>query len=174
MKWFKSNHEFHYEWSLVSAANWQKYPNESCTHVAHVDVLSRTIDPDTGLLTTERLITVKQNIPTLIKKILGSDSTQYVREVSTIDPRTKTLTMKSVNLTMSNLLKVEETIVYREHPDDQLKTLFTQQAIISAGSLVSVWSNMLEEFSLQRFKQNADVGRIGFNKVLERFVGMQS
>ncbi|KAG0868924.1 hypothetical protein G6F16_007677 [Rhizopus arrhizus] len=121
IQWFKSNHEFHYEWSLVSAANWQKYPNESCTHVAHVDVLSRTIDPDTGLLTTERLITVKQNIPTLIKKILGSDSTQYVREVSTIDPRTKTLTMKSVNLTMSNLLKVEETIVYREHPDDQLK-----------------------------------------------------
>jgi hypothetical protein len=54
------------------------------------------------------------------------------------------------------------------------RTLFTQQAIISAGSLVSVWSNMLEEFSLQRFKQNADVGRIGFNKVLERFVGMQS
>lgn len=69
MKWFQSRHDFNYEWSLVSAANWQKYPNESCTHVAHVDVLCRTIDPDTGLLTTERLITVNQHIPTLIRKV---------------------------------------------------------------------------------------------------------
>jgi hypothetical protein len=85
MKWFKSNHEFHYEWSLVSAANWQKYPNESCTHVAHVDVLSRTIDPDTGLLTTERLITVKQNIPTLIKKVYLKERISVTDHVS-IDP----------------------------------------------------------------------------------------
>jgi hypothetical protein len=30
----------------------------------------------------------------------------------------------------------------------------------------------LEEFSLKRFKQNAAVGREGFNKVLERFAKM--
>lgn len=52
------------------------------------------------------------------------------------------------------------------------RTQFTQQAAISAGSLVSGWSNVLEEFSLRRFKQNADVGRDGFNKVLEKFVVM--
>lgn len=50
------------------------------------------------------------------------------------------------------------------------RTLFTQQATISAGSLVVAgWSSMLEEFSLRRFQQNADFGRIGFTKVLERF-----
>lgn len=52
------------------------------------------------------------------------------------------------------------------------RTQFTQQAAIKAGSLVSGWSNVLEEFSLRRFKQNADVGRAGFTKVLERFVVM--
>ncbi|KAI8075444.1 PRELI-like family-domain-containing protein [Gilbertella persicaria] len=165
MKWFKSTHDFKYEWNLVSAAQWQKYPNESCPHVAHVDVLNRTVDPETGILTTERLITVDQNIPTIIKKILGSGSRQYVRETST-------LTMHSVNLTLSNILSVEETIVYTEHPEDNNKTQFTQQAAISAGSLVSTWSNVLEEFSLRRFQQNAAVGRAGFNKVLERFVVM--
>ncbi|OBZ91634.1 Protein UPS2, mitochondrial [Choanephora cucurbitarum] len=77
MKWFKSTHDFKYEWSLVSAAQWQKYPNESCPHVAHVDVVSRTVDPETGVLTTERLITVDQNIPMIIKKILGGGSRQY-------------------------------------------------------------------------------------------------
>lgn len=50
------------------------------------------------------------------------------------------------------------------------RTYFTQQATISAGSLVVAgWSSILEEFSLRRFQQNADFGRIGFTKVLERF-----
>lgn len=121
MKLFKSTHEYNYEWSLVSAAQWQKYPNPNCPHVSHVDVLNRTMDPETGILTTERLITVNQNIPTIIRKILGSSSTQYVREISIIDPKKKTLTMRSINLTLCNLLSCEETIVYQEHPEDQQK-----------------------------------------------------
>ncbi|ORZ00188.1 PRELI-like family-domain-containing protein [Syncephalastrum racemosum] len=163
MKLFQSKHEFQYEWSLVSAANWQKYPNEHCPHVQHVDVLNRTLDPETGILTTERLITVDQNVPALIMKIMGCPTTQYVREISVIDPKKKTLTMSSENLTMSNILTVRETIEYKEHPND--KTLFTQQAAFSAGSMVSRWANTVEDFSLKRFQQNAAVGREGFSKV---------
>lgn len=69
MKFFKTVSTFDYEWNLVSAAQWQKYPNDACPHVQHVDVLKRTVDPDTGVLTTERLITVKQNVPRLILKV---------------------------------------------------------------------------------------------------------
>ncbi|KAI8883234.1 protein MSF1 [Backusella circina FSU 941] len=170
MKLYKTTLEYNYAWSLVSAANWQKYPNENCPHVRHVDVLNRTIDPDTGILTTERLITVEQHIPKIIKKILGCELTQYVREISTIDPNQKILTMESINLTMANLLTCDETIIYQEHPEDRNKTQFTQQAAISAGSYVSRWGSLLEDFSLRRFQQNAEVGREGFNKVLERFV----
>ncbi|KAI9315612.1 PRELI-like family-domain-containing protein [Dichotomocladium elegans] len=170
MKIFESVHDYNYNWSQVSAANWQKYPNENSPHVKHVDVLNRTIDPQTGILITERLFTVTQNVPALILKIMGSGTTHYVREISTIDPRTKTLTMKSINLTMSNILRVEETIRYEEHPLDEQKTRFTQQAAISSGSLMSRWGNLLEEFTLRRFQQNAATGREGFHKVLERFV----
>ncbi|CAO3609384.1 unnamed protein product [Cunninghamella echinulata] len=131
------------------------------------------MDPTTGILTTERLITVEQNVPSLIRKILGSGTTQYVREISIIDPKAKTLTMRSINLTMANLLQVEETIVYQEHPEEKNKTKFSQQAAISAGSMMSRWgSGLVEEFSLKRFQQNAAVGREGFLKVLERFVVM--
>ncbi|KAI8888913.1 MSF1-domain-containing protein [Backusella circina FSU 941] len=172
MKLFESTHNYNYEWSLVSAANWQKYPNDNSPHVQHVDVLNRTLDPETGILTTERLITVSQNMPTIIKKILGTGSTQYVREISIIDSKKKTLTMHSINLTMSNLLSCNETIVYSEHPQDRFKTQFSQHATITAGNLVSRWGNVLEEFSLKRFKQNAAVGREGFTKVLERFAKM--
>lgn len=69
MKLFKSIHEYNYQWDLVSAANWQKYPNENCPHVQHVDVLNRTVDPETGILTTERLITVEQSAPRFILKV---------------------------------------------------------------------------------------------------------
>ncbi|SAL97519.1 hypothetical protein [Absidia glauca] len=172
MKLFKSVHDFNYGWNIVSTAQWQKYPNENCPHVQHVDVLHRSVDHQTGVLTTERLITVEQNVPTLIRKILGSSTTQYVREISMIDPKTKTLTMRSINLTMANLLTVEETIVYQVHPEDKEKTQFTQQAAISAGSVMSRWGSLVEDFSLKRFQQNAAVGREGFAKVLERFVVM--
>jgi hypothetical protein len=69
MKLFKSVHDFNYEWNLVSTAQWQKYPNENCPHVQHVDVLNRSVDRETGVLTTERLITVEQNVPSLIRKV---------------------------------------------------------------------------------------------------------
>lgn len=69
MKFFKTVHTFDYEWNLVSAAQWQKYPNEHCPHVQHVDVINRNVDPNTGILTTERLITVKQNMPRLLLKV---------------------------------------------------------------------------------------------------------
>ncbi|KAI9304146.1 PRELI-like family-domain-containing protein [Cunninghamella echinulata] len=172
MKLFKSVHDFSYEWNLVSAAQWQKYPNENCPHVQHVDVLNRTVDPETGILTTERLITVEQSAPRFILKLLGGDSRQYVREISVIDPKKKTLQMESINLTMSNLLSVHENIVYQQHPEDKNRTQFTQQAAITAGSSISRWGSLLEDFSLKRFTENASIGREGFAKVLERFVVM--
>ncbi|KAI9340348.1 PRELI-like family-domain-containing protein [Pilaira anomala] len=172
MKFFKSVHTFDYEWNLVSAAQWQKYPNDHCPHVQHVDVLDRRVDPNTGILTTERLITVKQNMPRLLLKIMGADETQYVREVSTIDPKQKTFTLTSQNLSLCNIMKCNEEISYIVSPENPEKTQFTQQATLSVGSFLSRWESTIEDFSIKRFQQNAQVGREGFLKVLEKFVVM--
>ncbi|KAJ2962646.1 hypothetical protein NQZ79_g2287 [Umbelopsis isabellina] len=192
MKLFKSVHTYDYPWSLVSAANWQKYPNEHCPHVQAVDVLDRRVDPETGILVTERLITVKQNVPTIMLKVyknsdigqlriegcsntillqlMGTGHTQYVREISRIDPKQKTMNMDSINLTLSNYMSVAESITYEEHPIEPSKTQFTQQAAISAGTKLSRWASLVEDFSANRFSQNAATGREGFNEVLQRFV----
>jgi phospholipase C len=77
MKLFKSVHDFNYGWNIVSTAQWQKYPNENCPHVQHVDVLHRSVDHQTGVLTTERLITVEQNVPTLIRKVTRETSVAW-------------------------------------------------------------------------------------------------
>ncbi|CAO0803600.1 PRELI-like family-domain-containing protein [Mucor lusitanicus] len=172
MKFVKSVHTFDYEWSLVSAAQWQKYPNDHCPHVQHVDVLDRRVDPETGILTTERLITVKQNVPRLLLKIMGADETQYVREISTIDPKAKTFTLTSQNLSLCNIMKCNEEISYTVSPENPEKTQFTQQATMSVGSFLSRWESTIEDFSIKRFQQNAQVGREGFLNVLERFVVM--
>ncbi|OZJ05469.1 hypothetical protein BZG36_01605 [Bifiguratus adelaidae] len=169
MKLFTSTHQYPYKWSLVSAAQWQKYPNEHCPHVKAVDVLSRHIDKDTGILYTERLLTVEQNVPAWVMRFIGGCTTQYVREVSALDPKTQTLTMSSVNLTMSNFMSVQETITYQCDPDQPDKTLFSQTAAISAGSTLRGMASMVEDFSVKRFKENAVIGREGFMNVLERF-----
>ncbi|KAI8583494.1 hypothetical protein K450DRAFT_221471 [Umbelopsis ramanniana AG] len=155
MRLFKTVHDFDYSWHTVSAAQWQKYPNPDCPHVQHVDVLDSSVDPETGVLRIERLISVNQKAPALILRAIGASSTQYVREVAIIDPKTKTMTLSSKNLTLSNILSCEESITYTQHPTIPEKTLF---------------SHMIEDWSVQRFQQNALLGREAFSKVLERFV----
>lgn len=169
MKIFSSQHTFDYSWEQVSTANWKKYPNEVSTHVVAVDVLRREVDPVTGVLRTERLITCKQAIPKWILAMVGGTNVSYVREVSEVDPKAKTLTLRSVNLTMNNLLSVFETVVYKPDPVNPLSsTLFQQEAQITAYASFKRICNKIEDWSVERFNQNAQLGKAGFDSVLQK------
>lgn len=90
----------------------------------------------------------------------------HVYEVSYVDPRAKKVTMCSQNMTWSDLLSVQEKVVYRPS-DTNDKTRFEQSAKIIA--LCGGWQkikNKIEEFTVERFKQNAMKGREGFERVL--------
>ncbi|EGV66713.1 Phospholipid metabolism protein [Yamadazyma tenuis] len=168
MKLFESSHDFHYPWDQVTAANWQKYPNELSSHVVSVDILNRYIDPATNVLRTERLIGCKQPIPKWLSMLVGGQEYSYVREISEIDLSTKTLVMKSTNLTMNHLLQVNETVTYR--PDHELpnsRTHFTQKAEITAFASFSRVCDKIEEWSVERFGQNANTGKQAFESVLK-------
>jgi hypothetical protein len=174
MKVFSNTVSYNYSWEEVSTANWQKYGpwNNKSEHVIAVDTLSRTVDPATGILRTERLITCKQSPPEWLKSIFGGkmDETQ-VYEASYVDPRTKTLTMISQNLTFANLARIQEDVVYR--PNEAVGgacggTQFTQTARITA--LCGGWQrikNGIEDTLVNRFRENAVKGREGFERVLE-------
>ncbi|KAF8949622.1 hypothetical protein CPC16_007232 [Podila verticillata] len=168
MKFFEATHRFNHSWAQVTAANWMKYPNEQCPHVIAVDVLDRHVDPETGVLRTERLLTCNQNAPALVLKFLGGSTLSYVRETSELDPKTKKLTMKTQNLSMCNVLTINETVTYTVNPQDENSTLFKQEAQILAGSALSRFSSYIEDFCLTRFRDNAAVGRAGFEMVLEK------
>lgn len=171
MRIFSSSYTFDYSWSEVSTNNWRKYCpwNDKAEHVMAVDTISRRVDPATGILRTERLITCKQNAPQWILAILGGDTTSLVYEVSYVDPQTKKVTMCSTNLTWANLLQCRETVVYQPSSDNpSAKTEFKQQAQIIA--LCGGWQKIkfkIEEASVERFRENAARGREGFEAVLE-------
>ncbi|KAF9429679.1 hypothetical protein BGZ94_009893 [Podila epigama] len=169
MKFFEATHRFNHSWAQVTAANWMKYPNEQCPHVIAVDVLDRHVDPETGILHTERLLTCNQNAPALVLKFLGGSTLSYVRETSELDPKTKKLTMRTQNLSMCNVLTINETVTYTVNPqDEEGSTMFKQEAQIVAGSALSRFSSYIEDFCLTRFRDNAAVGRAGFEMVLEK------
>ena len=74
-----------------------------------------------------------------------------------------------MNMTWSDLLSVRETVVYQPSASaPSSRTMFQQQAKITA--LCGGWQkikNSIEQFTVERFQQNAAKGREGFEMVLE-------
>ncbi|QLG73921.1 hypothetical protein HG535_0F04330 [Zygotorulaspora mrakii] len=170
MRLFKNSYSFEYPWDQVTAANWKKYPNEVSTHVIAVDVLKRELIDNGQKLVSERLITVKQGVPKWIMMAMGGTNVSYVREVSVVDLANRSLTLRSCNMSYSNILKVYETVKYNPHPEDPVnKTLFEQEAQITAYGAFTKICNKMEEWSVQRFHDNALKGKKGFDSVLEVF-----
>lgn len=90
-------------------ANWMKYPNDHTPHVVHVDYLSRRVDPETGILHTERLLSCRQNAPAFISRLFGGEDSSLFYEKSEVDPQGRSIVLRSRNLTFCNLIVVEET-----------------------------------------------------------------
>ncbi|KAL5596675.1 hypothetical protein BROUX41_006632 [Berkeleyomyces rouxiae] len=168
MKVFSNTFTFDYSWAEVSSANWRKYGpwNNKSSHVIAVDTISRSVDAETGILRTERLITCKQPAPDWIKSLMGSGmEVSHMYEASYVDPVKQTVTMVSQNLTWNNLINVQETVVYK--PLGEHRTQFMQDAKITA--LCGGWQrikNKIEDQLVTRFHENAIKGREGFEMVL--------
>lgn len=161
---------------------WHKYPNPHCTHVVTIDTLDRSVDPETGVVRTERILGCKQKTPIWVVKVcrcilvlalcanscvqlFGGSEDAFVREVSFIDPRTQQATITSVNLSLSQFATCYESIRYS--PTSDTRTAFYQSAEIQ--SRMTIWkgaADKLEHWLVQRFEQNAQLGKMGFTDVL--------
>lgn len=164
---------------------WHKYPNPHCSHVVTIDVLDRSVDPNSGVIRTERILGCKQKAPVWIVKVcvvaqskwpvasfndlsqlFGGSEDAFVREISFVDPTTQTATITSVNLSLSQFATCYENIRYS--PASGGRTAFVQTAEIQAR--MALWrsvSDKLENWLVQRFEQNAHLGKVGFSDVLK-------
>lgn len=168
MRFFDTQSCFPYSWEQVTRANWNKYPNDITTHVVSVDILRREIDPVTKVLRTERLIGVQQPIPRWVNKILGTDGKAYCREVSEVDLKEGTLTLRTQNLDHSHVMSVQETVTYQRDAKNPLtSTLFHQKATFHSSLSFRKLCHCIEDFSVQRFVQNSQLGRLALGQVLQ-------
>jgi len=97
---------------------------------------------------------------------MGGTDVSHVFETSYVDPTAKQVTMTSSNMTFSNILNVQETVVYK--PLSSTRTQFVQDAKITA--LCGGWQkikNAVEDASVTAFSENARKGKEGFESVLE-------
>ncbi|KAJ1569040.1 hypothetical protein HK096_004436, partial [Nowakowskiella sp. JEL0078] len=140
------SHRFDHPWDTITIANYRKYPNAMSSHVLSVDILSREVDPTTGLLVTERLLCCKQSVPPIVNRLFDSrvSDVAYFREISVLDPTTRKYIARSTNLSLRNILTVEETCTFEADPLEADKTVFTQRAAFSVGNSSSPSSDSSE------------------------------
>ncbi|KAM6120655.1 PRELI domain containing protein 3B isoform 1-T1 [Sarcoramphus papa] len=166
MKIWTSEHVFDHPWETVTTAAMQKYPNPMNPSVVGVDVLDRHVDPS-GKLHSHRLLSTEWGIPSIVKSLIGTCRTKtYVQEHSVVDPVKKTMELKSSNISFTNLVSVDERLVYKPHPHEPDKTILTQEAIISVKG-VSL-SSYLEGLMANTISSNANKGREALEWVINR------
>lgn len=90
----------------MTNAWWQKYPNLHSLHMSEVDTIDRKLDPSTGELITRRLITAHMKPPSWLKAV-GWPESVYVLEETRVNPKSKDMTLKSVNVTGNNLCEIQ-------------------------------------------------------------------
>ncbi|KAL7875137.1 hypothetical protein SRHO_G00061070 [Serrasalmus rhombeus] len=131
MKIWSTEHIFSYPWETVIKAAMRKYPNPMNPSVVGVDVLDRNLDKN-GRLHSHRLLSTEWGLPGVVRAILGTNRTiTYVKEHSIVDPQEKKMELCSTNITLTNLVSVDERLVYRPHPENPDVTILTQEAIIT-------------------------------------------
>ncbi|KAM8826684.1 PRELI domain containing protein 3A isoform 1-T1 [Synchiropus picturatus] len=176
MRIWSSEHVFSYPWETVIKAAMRKYPNPMNPNVVGVDVLDRSLDSE-GRLHSHRLLSTEWGLPGIVRAILGTNHTQtYVKEHSIVDPDEKKMELCSTNvsrrrrrrlsqqgligssfqITLTNLISVDERLLYRPHPDNPDMTVLTQEAIITVKG-VSL-SSYLEGMMARRMTANARKG----------------
>ncbi|XP_040844165.1 PRELI domain containing protein 3B isoform X2 [Ochotona curzoniae] len=136
MKIWTSEHVFDHPWETVTTAAMQKYPNPMNPSVVGVDVLDRHVDP-AGKLHSHRLLSTEWGLPSIVKSI-----------------------------SFTNMVSVDERLIYKPHPQDPAKTVLTQEAIITVKG-VSL-SSYLEGLMASTISSNASKGREAMEWVIHK------
>lgn len=163
--WHKNAHIFDNDFSTVSLAFFNRYPNPYAAHVLSIDTLSRETDAD-GCLHTTRLIKKTGKIPRWSKALLGKITDSWIIEQSIVDPTRKVMKTFTKNLDHTSIMQVEEYTTYQCDKNTQ-KTLVSSQVKFSSGFKVGI-KNTIEDWSRTRFDENIKKSRLGMAFVMQQ------
>ena len=163
MKIWSSEHIFNHSWDSVVKAALNKYPNPLNPSVVGLDVVERRIDQHR--IQSHRLFVTRWSFPDWINKLIGlGDQMCFASEHSKIDIQKKELSLLSRNLTLNNIINVEERLTYSVHPDDSSKTLLKQEAQITVQNMPLI--SYLETLTANTINSNAKKGRQAIEYVI--------
>ncbi|KAG9511233.1 PRELI domain-containing protein 1, mitochondrial, partial [Fragariocoptes setiger] len=163
MRRYERQTTFQFNWQQIAIAFWRRYPNKHSKHVLSEDVIHRHINRE-GQLVSRRLFVKTNSCPKWIEKLIPSRKV-HVLEDSCVDPKQETLTTITRNIAMTNLMTVEETCVYKPHPENKAWTMLERKVIIDS-KLYGLTGRAVKAFGLERYRYNAKKSDKGFLQTL--------
>uniref|UniRef100_A0A914DEY3 PRELI/MSF1 domain-containing protein n=1 Tax=Acrobeloides nanus TaxID=290746 RepID=A0A914DEY3_9BILA len=164
MKYWTQERVFDHPWNIVANAAYRKYPNPVNENITGIDVLQQ--DLKNGVLQSERLLQSHFSIPGWASKLTGFSGTQYSYELSKIDPINRSMHLFTRNLNIVSMLRVDEKLVYEQHPTDPNKTLLKQEAIVEVN--LPALTDYCEKTFMSTYQKNAEKGPRGLEWVIEQ------
>jgi hypothetical protein len=164
MKIWSSEHIFNHSWDNVIKAQINKYPNPLNPGVIGIDVIERRIEQHT--ISSHRLFITKWNIPEWFHKVIGGNPICYASEHSHIDRENKEFSLRSRNITLNNIISIEEKLTYTVHPQDTAKTLLRQEAQITVSNMPLI--SYMESLLANTINSNANKGRQAIEYIIHR------
>jgi hypothetical protein len=168
MKFFEKVHSYEYDWETATAAWWDKYPNPEQPHVRHWDTIRRKIDHSSGVLSVDRLFWIEYGLPKWVHTLFRTPSMDgYGTEHVVCDVNNRVLTMHGRNYTFRNMIEIEETCTYKQHPDNPNWTQFIHRSEFRVGRL-GYLSSKLEESARDSAFGKSNVGVDVMERLIER------
>lgn len=152
----------------MSLAVWMKYPNPFSSHVLSADIVSRHLDPETGVLHTVRLIHKTGTLPSWVMNMLKSQEA-FVIEESVVDPQKCFMQTRTRNLTHQRFLMAEEVQTYTKSPEEQTWTLADCQATVKCNTKWTAGlGSRIEGMGVKRFADHFPKSKMAMMYILDK------
>lgn len=118
-------------------------------------------------MVTKRLHAVYQEVPSYIRAFVG-DYCSYAGEESIIDPKTKTLTMRTKNISLGCIAKCDELCVYKSLAGDKSKTDYRKYVHVESY-LYGFINGLVEDWCIDVDRKNRGNGITVMDDILKSF-----
>uniref|UniRef100_A0A915IIY5 PRELI/MSF1 domain-containing protein n=1 Tax=Romanomermis culicivorax TaxID=13658 RepID=A0A915IIY5_ROMCU len=139
-------------WDTVVHAAWRKYPNPLKPEVTGLDVIDRKLGED-GILRSKRILRTEWSIPRWVSNLIGLQNPSYSYEYSEVRLHDNHMVLKSKNLNCTNFVDIDETLVYKRHPENDEKTVLQHSAVITMHGVPLL--DYCENLLVNTFNNNA-------------------
>merc|ERR1712110_277751 len=124
-------------------------------------------EASTGELVTRRLITTGMRPPSWLVAVGFPDSC-YVLEETRVNPRTRNMTLKSVNVTGNSLVEIQETCRYTALPQDRC----SYSVDTAIRSFLGPLSSPCESHAFGIIKDSANKGLKAMEELCDKYVDL--